>query len=542
LTDVAVLVAALAAAGPASAQAPVSASAIDALLQPWSSGATPGCIVGVDRNGERLIRTAGYSNLELGTPITPDTVFEAGSVAKQFTAAAVLLLVQDGKLALTDDVRRHLPELPDYGATITIDHLLRHTSGLRDWSSIQRIAGEPRGSRIYTNAEVLRIASRQRRLNHPPEAQYAYTNTGYNLLAIVVERVSGESLAEFTRKRIFAPLGMTRTSWRDDFNRIVAGRATAYLKAAGGYRQSMPFENAYGNGGLLTTIGDLLLWNRAMIEDRLGASLRRQLMERAPLSDGARPAYARGLFVEDHGGRPLAWHSGSTAAYRAWSGYLPDLGYSVALLCNNSDMDPEVLGPQVLEIVLPANASASRSATPRRPRPAQAAPGVYISRATGLALLIEATEAGGYREAGGPVLEPVRGGEYSLGGAPLRFIADGRLLVGGVGGDLHDRFEAVNPSPAELAGFAGRYWSDEAQAGFAVAVAADGLQLERTTGPADVIRLRPLHRDVFLLGGQSVVRFIRADGDVIGFQLTLTRARDVEFTRTPAATTESPAN
>lgn len=237
--------------------------AIDKIFAQFTPS-TPGCAIGVERAGHpAIIRAYGSADLEHGVPNTVDTIFEAGSVSKQFTAATVLLLVQDGKLSLGDNVRKFIPELPDYGQPITIGELLGHTSGLRDWRSIEVFAGWPPGDRLYGLADALRVATRQATLNYPPGTAWSYTNTGYDLLAIIVQRVSGKSLADLSRERLFVPLGMAHSSWRDDFRRIVSGRAIAYDPVAGGYHEDMPFENGYGPGGLLTTVGDLLIWNRA---------------------------------------------------------------------------------------------------------------------------------------------------------------------------------------------------------------------------------------------------------------------------------------
>jgi CubicO group peptidase (beta-lactamase class C family) len=190
---------------------------VDALFTAYTAD-TPGCAVGVSKDGkEVLTRAYGSADLEHGVPNTADTVFEAGSVSKQFTAAAVLLLAQAGKLKLDDPVRDYVPELPDYGTPeITLRHLLHHTSGLRDWGTVTYAAGWPRGSRMHTHAHVLDVVSRQKSLNFPPGSEYSYSNTGYNLLAIIVERVSGKTFAQYTRDTIFEPLGMTHTQWRDD--------------------------------------------------------------------------------------------------------------------------------------------------------------------------------------------------------------------------------------------------------------------------------------------------------------------------------------
>ncbi len=262
--------AALLAATAAPAQAPVDAR-VDSLFAQWNAPTSPGCAVGVSQNGRTVLsRAYGSANLEHGIPNTPETVIEAGSVSKQFTAAAVVLLARQGKLSLDDDVRRYIPEVPDYGTPITLRHLLNHTSGLRDWGSVVALAGWPRGTRIHTHAHALDVISRQRSLNFTPGAEYSYSNTGYNLLAMVVDRVSGTSFAEFSQREIFQPLGMTSTQWRDDFTRVVPGRAEAYVWSENAWHLQMPFENVHGNGGLLTTVGDLLTWNHALDSGALG--------------------------------------------------------------------------------------------------------------------------------------------------------------------------------------------------------------------------------------------------------------------------------
>src|SRR5215472_13015117 len=200
----------------------------------------PGCAVGVGQEGQQvLVASYGMADLEHSVSLTPASVFEPGSVTKQFTAAAVLLLAQDGKLSLDDPARKYFPELPDHANTITIRHLLNHTSGLRDWGEVAAVGGWPRGTRANSNANVLDITIRQKALNYPPGAEWSYTNTGYNLLAMLVGRVSGKSLAEFTRERIFLPLGMTSTEWRDDYQRIVHNRAMAYAQSGGIVRLDM---------------------------------------------------------------------------------------------------------------------------------------------------------------------------------------------------------------------------------------------------------------------------------------------------------------
>ncbi len=213
---------------------------VDALFAAWSGTNTPGCAVGISRDGKpEYVRGYGMSNLEYGIAIGPESIFHVASISKQFTAFAIELLAREGKLSLDDDVRKHLPELPDYGRRITVAHLIHHTSGLRDQWSLLDLAGW-RDDDLITEEDVLRIVSRQRALNFEPGAEYLYSNTGYTLLAVIVRRVSGESLRAFAEARIFKPLGMTSTHFHDDHTEIVRGRTSAYdTRPGGGWRVSV---------------------------------------------------------------------------------------------------------------------------------------------------------------------------------------------------------------------------------------------------------------------------------------------------------------
>jgi CubicO group peptidase (beta-lactamase class C family) len=372
---------------------PASSSAgqagVDALFARWTA-ATPGCAVGVGVKGRPVLERAyGMADLERGVPNSPDTIFEAGSVSKQFTAAAILLLARDGKLSIDDPVRKYVPELPDYGVPLTIRHMLTHTSGLRDWGSVEAIAGWPRGTRAYAHAHVLEIVSRQKALNFPPGTSWSYSNTGYNLSAVIVSRVSGQSFADFTRDRIFKPLGMTRTSWRDDYTRVVKQRAIAYAPQGDGYHEDMPFENVHGNGGLLTTVGDLLQWNENFVMPVVGdAAFLAEQQTPGRFTDGRAHDYAFGLFVGNYRGVREVSHSGSTAGYRAFLTRYPAQHVSIAVLCNAGNANPTQYAHAVADAYLgseltaaPARAAGQGTAAPPAPfRPAAADISAYQGR------------------------------------------------------------------------------------------------------------------------------------------------------------------
>jgi CubicO group peptidase (beta-lactamase class C family) len=319
-------------------QAPhIDAGAIDKIFARYTEPNTPGCVLGVGRDGKVLYAKGyGMANLEYDVPLTAQSVEEIGSVSKQFTAASIVLLAQRGVLSLDDDIRKWLPEVPDFGDKITIRMLANHTSGLRDQWGLLGLMNSPPGSAVHSPELILDLVTRQRELNFKPNDYYLYSNTGYTLLGIIVKRASGKSLAEFSKENIFEPLGMKDTQWRDDFTRVVKGRATAYSRNNTGYRQEMPFTNAYGNGGLLTTAKDLIVWWDALHTDKLGKGVLAQLTTSGVLNSKHTIPYALGLSNGEYRGVREITHSGATAGYRAYLASFPASRTTVAVLCSNA--------------------------------------------------------------------------------------------------------------------------------------------------------------------------------------------------------------
>ena len=333
---------------------------------------TPGCAVSVSSLGRSVyLKAFGMADLEHDVPITPRTIFEAGSVSKQFTAEAMMLLERDRKLSLDDQVRKYVPELPDYGEPMTIRQMLNHTSGLRDWGSVEGIAGWPRTRRAYTQAHVLDILGRQSALNFSPGTHWSYSNSGFNLAAMIVARVGGKPFPEFTRQRLFEPLGMSSTSWRDDFTAVIKGRAIAYAGSTE-FHTDMPFENAYGNGGLLTTVGDLQKWNEHL-QTPSAADVAMVAEQQRPghFNDGRPHGYGLGLFLGTDNGVREVYHSGSTAGYQAYLTRFPDQHLSVAVLCNLSTAEPTRYAHEVADIFLGATAKPQSAQSAPRPRARQ---------------------------------------------------------------------------------------------------------------------------------------------------------------------------
>jgi CubicO group peptidase (beta-lactamase class C family) len=365
-------------AAPAAAQSfPDSvATRVDAVFSRFTRNDGPGCALGVFRNGA-IAYSKGYgsANMEYGVPITPNTPFISGSVAKQFTAAAIALLVEQGRLSLDDDVRKYIPELPDYGARITVDQLVHHTSGLRDFWALVQVAGM-RYDDGYTVGDVIRLAARQKHLNFTPGTEYDYSNTGYIALGLIVQRVTGKSLREFAAEQIFGPLGMTSSHYHDDHTMPVAGRASAYSPAPeGGWRINVWNNDIVGQGGVMTTVTDLQKWDENFYTGKVGgrAFLQRQLQQ-GKLANGTVLSYAFGLTVGEYRGLPLVEHGGSSGGYRTIITRFPSAHTSVVALCNESDANTTMLSHRVADIVLGAQFTKPASTPPVRQDTARAQP------------------------------------------------------------------------------------------------------------------------------------------------------------------------
>lgn len=325
--------------GRGGADIPISPeAAADRIFAQFNSTHSPGCAVGVAQSGRTiLMRGYGMANLETNSPITATTIFESGSVAKQFTSAAIAILMKDGKVNIDDPVRKYIPELPEYPQPLLVRHLLSHTSGLREWSNLVALAGWPRGTRVHSQPDLLEYITAQKSLNYPVGDFYSYTNSGFALLPTIIERVSGMSFVQFSEERIFRPLGLTNTHWRDDFRTIVPGRAQAYALRAGdsvGWELDMPFENVNGPGGLLTTVTDWLKWNEHLDKKTLGSNVVDSLTKQTMLTSGRTIAYARGLIVNTYRGINEIQHSGSTGGYSTFIARYPEKNLSIAVLCN----------------------------------------------------------------------------------------------------------------------------------------------------------------------------------------------------------------
>jgi CubicO group peptidase (beta-lactamase class C family) len=346
---------------------------VDAVFAQWNRTDSPGCAVGVYHNGTiEYARGYGMANLELGVALSPQSIFDIGSTSKQFTAMSIMLLARDGKLSLDDDIRKYVPELPNYGKTITIRHILTHTSGIRDYLTLWGLAGVDDAD-LTTDDDALALIARQRELNFAPGDQWLYSNSGFFLASVIVKRVSGKTLARFAAERIFAPLGMTHTRFNDDHMAIIPNRATGYApRDSGGWATSMSNFEQTGDGAVQTSIEDMQRWDENFYTGTVGGTeILATMQKTAVLNDGKQQTYALGLMVDRYRGLRAVSHGGSWAGYRAELLRFPEQHLSVACLCNLARTNPSLLARRVAEVYLGAqmspSADASVTAAGRRP-------------------------------------------------------------------------------------------------------------------------------------------------------------------------------
>lgn len=541
--------------GPAQLNA-VTRARVDSLFAEFDQPTTPGCALLVRHKGVTAYsRGYGLASLELGVPNSPATVMDVGSMSKQFTAAAVLLLERQGKLSLHDDVRKWVPELPRLGHRVTLRDLLHHTSGWRDYTDILLIDGV-REEAVATAADALRALGRQRALNFDPGTDFAYSNTGYFLLGQVVERVSGQSMRHFLREQIFRPLGMTHSDVFDDHRRVFPRRASSYAPVTTNEWNliSANWEQT-GDGAIQTSVDDLALWDANLENPKSGwRPLVDSLQKPGRLKDGTPITYAGGLFVERVRGVRRLRHNGAWAGYRAAGLRYPDLATSIYLTCNAGNALASMLAERVAEVVL-----GDAMGPPDRVRLQDSVRVATLATAPELQQLL-----GTWRDPllGGVLVIEARG-DTLVTGSPLgrgrralgRF-ADGTLVSYPVVDDAarwqwdsalnriavtlpvgtRSTFERGAPAPKlerlALFEYVGRFAAPDVGRGVIITVARDTLFAGFEGGRSEP--LRAVAADLFIGGPLPATRFIRdRRGRVMAVELTSRGVRALRFHRRP---------
>ncbi len=538
---------------------PDVAAKVDKVFAQWNKPDSPGCALGVYQNGQIVYKHGyGMANLNDDIPIMPATVFHVASMSKQFTAASILLLAQQGKLSLDDDVHKYIPELPDFGERITLRHLLHHTSGLRDQWSLLGLAGWRYSQDLITDDDVMSVVTRQKALNFKPGEKYMYSNTGFTLLAIVVKRVSGMSLREYTTKNIFEPLGMTHTHFRDDHEEVIKHDALGYEQDGKDkpFRMNLTNFDTAGATSLHTTVEDLQLWDENFYHPRVGGpALIQQMLERGKLNSGELQDYASGLAIGTYKGLPTVGHGGADAGYRSAMTRFPEQHFSAAVLCNFADTNPSGLVDQVADIVLakdlkmPAPAAATETAkTVAMPLTAEqmiAIAGMYWKRENDDFANVQVKDGNLKVDVGQDDFKELKQfapGHFHVADVPwgehvdLHFVAaeadKPRRMEQTFDGGKPETFESVavfNPTAAQLAEYPGAFVSAEIDPIYRISLQDGKLNLLRLKHKPEA--LRPATQDVFV-GEIGTIRFTRdANKRISGFVLDAGRIQNFQFTK-----------
>lgn len=326
---------------------------VDKLFAQWDTTVTPGAALAIIKDGEIIYKRGyGMAKLEDDIIMTPSKVFDIGSVSKQFTAACVAILAREGKVSLDDDIRKYIPEMPRYERAITLRHLIHHTSGIRDYNSLLSLAGFRPDSDCPIVEEAIKIIASQKKLNFIPGEEYSYSNSGYFLLGVIVERVSGKTLNEFAQEHIFKPLGMKNTFFQDDHTQIIKNRASGYSTSGKSFRLNMSNWDEVGDGNVYTSVEDLYLWDQSFYNYKLGKDLMDILLTPGTLNNGKKLDYAFGLVLGEYNGLKTIGHGGSWAGFRAGYVRFPEHKFSVICLANLSTVNPSALCLKVADIYL----------------------------------------------------------------------------------------------------------------------------------------------------------------------------------------------
>lgn len=526
-------------------------SEIDALFADYGAG-TPGCALGVMQDGEFAYRAGyGMANLEYDIPVTSSSVFRIGSTSKQFTAAAIALLAERGQIRLDDPIAKYFPEFPSWANGVTVMNLVNHSSGIRDYLQLTWLQGLVNDADYYSDDYVIELLARQQETNFPPGTEYLYSNSGYLLLAHLVERVSGQPLKEFAAANIFGPLGMAHSHFHDDHTHIVPLRASGYAPLEEGFHTSDTTLDMVGDGGVYTSVDDLLSWERNFEANRLGGGddFIETLTTPGTFSDGRPMDYAFGLTVETYRGLDVVHHGGAFVGYRAMFLRFPSEGLAISLLCNRADANPEAKAFAVADLLLadrmapPAESEAGAEEFSLDEGQLQVFVGDFWNLEEGFAAET-ALEGGTLWAVHSPErrneLKAIGENRFVMLGLPVHVVIDFdvegsrvtamRRTINGKPRGEFTPFQRRQASAKELLAYAGDYYSPELATRYRLYVDDDRLMLK--LAEVDPMELTPMFDETFEHPDWGAFEFERdAGGAVSGFRLQSGRVRNLAFTR-----------
>lgn len=539
------------------------ASKVDTIFERYTRPGSPGCALAVIQGGEIVYKRGyGLANLEHNVPILPSTVFNIGSMAKQFTGFAIALLENEGRLSFDDDLRKHLPEMYDLCETITVRHLIHHTSGLRGSFPELLALAEWRDTDATTTEDVYGLLKAQRALNYLPGDEFLYVNSNYVLLALVCERISGQSFSAFCQERIFDPLGMTSSFINDSLFKLIPGRASGYYEDGEGSWLNAPLtDSVLGPTNVYTTVEDLAKWDENFYTGQVGGqAVIAQVHQPGRLNDGTVLDYAFGLEVgpaHRHRGWQAVEHGGGQGGYGSWMVRFPELYLSIVVLFNHFLWDMRDYAIKVADLfMLDRSKQQVVAETPSDVEPA-AVPvnlskdeldqkaGTYFN--VQRAALRQVARAEHRLQFQGLDLVPLSPHLFFFEVEPDTQVEFISATDGGVTGLKtittsgeygYDRVETTSPAPDELADYAGRYYSPELDVYWKIEANPDHLVAKRRKYVDS--KLTPLFADTFsddwlpLMGYPTtyLVAFERdASGTVTGLRVSGTRVRNLAFTK-----------
>ena len=532
----------------------------DQILARYDGEDSPGAAVQVWRDGRVLFSKAyGMANLAYDIPFQTDTRTNIGSTSKQFTAFAVMLQAERGQLSLDDDIRKHIPELPEFVETITVRHLITHTSGLREFLNLLRMTGRRLDHGDWIDrSELIGIVQRQPVLQNSPGAEFNYNNTAFGLAALIVERTSGMDFPDYMRENVFEPLGMTRTMVRPSPEHIVREASEGYTPGKSGYRQIGDLGGAVGAGGIYSTIGDLQTWAQNYGSPRVGTrDIAERMMTPNILTSGDTSQYGFGLFIDEQRGLRRVHHGGSDVAHRSMLALYPDINAGITVQSNYAQFNSNVAFRLAAAFFSDAMEPEEDDAVPAEPTPGDFDPesynpedfdefvGRYALDAQPDFILTFTregdtlfTQATGQRRIR---ILPTSDSSFALVGveASVAFHRNEEGEVDGLtltqNGQVHatrlrDAAHAAGERPAvNLADFEGRYFSEEIETFYTITLETDTLVVRQAR--LDDANLNPGERDTFSGGGFTFSFERDRNGRVIGFYLANGRTRDVRFER-----------
>jgi CubicO group peptidase (beta-lactamase class C family) len=528
--------------------------AIDSIFSEWTKPNTPGCALGIIKNGE-LIYSKGYglANMEYDIPNSASSVFRIGSTSKQFTAACIILLAENGKLSLDDTLNNYFPDFPEYANKINIRHLLNHTSGIRDYLQLAYLKGFEDDD-FYVDDNIMEWSVNQTDLNFAPGEEFLYSNSGYWLLGQIVKKVSGTNMADFAQKEIFEPLQMNNTHFHNDHTQIVKNRASGYVPSENDrYRISMTTLDMIGDGGVFTTINDIKKWDRAYYNSEvLSQDFWKMMTEQAVLNNGEVIDYASGLFISEYKGLKTISHGGAFVGFRAELLRFPDQQLSIAIFANRGDANPSGMANQVADIMLKGSLIDTNTATQDAIKNIKNNSFIKLS-ATELKnyagnywnendsyarkIYVKNDTLRYYRnEDNETALMPISANEFKMinVSADLLIRFDNKekssmtVIVNGGKPEFFDTYQPIVYTTQELANFEGTYYSKELDVFYSLKLEDDLFNLYINDSKKSP--LKSIMKDLFSNDDYGSFQFTNdQEGKLIGFRLAAGRVKNLKF-------------